>query len=145
MIQFILMLSIGLVFLPMLGLPLLQLGNSYSGVILVAIGCSAAAAGFGVLVGTLAKTPQQGAILGSLSILLLSAIGGIWVPSYIMPEIMRVISQLSPLNWGLDGFYALFLRGEGLSDILPQFIKLFVFFLVCLTLASVINKMKKYG
>lgn len=145
MLQFVLMLTIGLVFLPMLGLPVLQLGNSYTGVLLVAIGCSAAAAGFGVLVGTLAKTPQQGAILGSLSILLLSAIGGIWVPSYIMPEIMRVISQLSPLNWGLDGFYALFLRGEGLLEILPQFIKLFVFFALCLMLAVLVHKMKKRG
>jgi ABC-2 type transport system permease protein len=145
MLQFVLMLSIGLVFLPMLGLPVLQLGNSYMGVLLVAIGCSAAAAGFGVLVGTLAKTPQQGAILGSLSILLLSAIGGIWVPSYIMPEIMRIISRLSPLNWGLDGFYALFLRGEGLLEILPQFIKLFVFFALCLMLAVLVHKMKKRG
>jgi len=145
MLQFILMLSIGLFFLPMLGLPVLQLGNSYAGVILVAIGCSAAAAGYGVLVGTLAKTQQQGAILGSLSILVLSAIGGIWVPSYIMPEIMRMISQLSPLNWGLDGFYALFLRGEGLLDILPQFIKLIGFFTLCLMLAVVAHKIKKRG
>ena len=143
MLQFILMLTIGLIFLPMLGLPVLQLGNSYMGILLVAIGCSAAAAGYGVLVGTLAKTPQQGAILGSLSILLLSAIGGIWVPSYIMPEIMRMISQLSPLNWGLDGFYALFLRGEGLLEIVPHFIKLCVFFAVCLILSVLVHKMKK--
>lgn len=143
MLQFILMLSIGLFFLPMLGLPVLELGNSYTGILLVAFACSAAATGYGVLVAAMARTQQQGAILGSLSILVLSAIGGIWVPSYIMPETMRVISELSPLNWGIDGFYALFLRGEGLLDIIPHVIKLFVFFFVCLVMAAGINKMKK--
>ena len=143
MIQFFLMLSIGLIFLPMLGLPELQLGNSYSGIVLVALGCSIAAAGYGVLIGTLASTQQQGAILGSLSILILSALGGIWVPVYIMPELMRSISEMSPLNWALDGFYALFLRGEGFLDIVPQFVKLVVFFLICIGLTSIVRRFKK--
>ena len=145
MLQFILMLSIGLVFLPMLGLPVLQLGNSYAGIFLVAFGCSIAATGYGVLVGTMASTQQQGAILGSLSILVLSALGGIWVPAYIMPEMMRTISELSPLNWALDGFYALFLRGEGFVDVLPHFAKLVMFFLVCIAIASVIRRVKSRG
>src|SRR5690606_26977439 len=40
MIQFFLMLTIGLVFLPMLGLPVLDLGNSYAGIVLIASGCA---------------------------------------------------------------------------------------------------------
>lgn len=143
MIQFVLMLSIGLVFLPMLGLPELILGNSYSAILLVALGCSFAATGYGVLVGTLASTQQQGSILGSLSILVLSAIGGIWVPAYIMPETMRTISELSPLHWGLDGFYALFLRGEGVVEILPHVGKLLIFFLLCMGLTAWVNRYRK--
>ncbi|MEJ6617217.1 MAG: ABC transporter permease [Crocinitomicaceae bacterium] len=145
LIQFFLMLLIGLVFLPMLGLPVLQLGNSYSGILLMALGCALAASGFGVLVGSLATTQQQGAVLGSLSILIFSAIGGIWVPAYVMPSIMRRISEISPLKWAMDGFYGLFLRGEGCVDILPHFFKLAVFFAFCLAIAIRIQSKKRIG
>jgi len=142
-IQFFLMLSIGLVFLPMLGLPVLDLGNSYAGIVLIATGCAFAASGFGVLVGTLASTQQQGAILGSLSILLFSAIGGIWVPAYVMPSIMRTISEVSPLKWAMDGFYGLFMRGEGFIDVLPHFLKLFAFFVLCLAITMLVQRYKR--
>ena len=145
LIQFFLMLLISLVFLPMLGLPVLQLGNSYSGILVMALGCSLAAAGFGVLVGSLATTQQQGAVLGSLSILIFSAIGGIWVPAYVMPSIMRTISEISPLKWAMDGFYGLFLRGEGFVDIIPHFFKLAVFFAVCLLIAIRVQSRKRIG
>ena len=62
------------------------------------------------MVGTLAKTEHQAAIMGALSIILLSALGGIWVPSYVMPEVMREISAFSPLNWSLNGFINYFKR-----------------------------------
>ncbi len=145
LIQFFLMLLIGLVFLPMLGLPVLQLGNSYAGILIMALGCALAAAGFGVLVGSLASTQQQGAVLGSLSILIFSAIGGIWVPAYVMPSIMRTISEISPLKWAMDGFYGLFLRGEGFVDIIPHFFKLAVFFAVCLLIAIRVQSRKRIG
>jgi ABC-2 type transport system permease protein len=145
LIQFVLMLIIGLVFLPMLGLPVLQLGNSYAGIFLMALGCALAATGFGVLVGSIAATQQQGAVLGSLSILILSAIGGIWVPAYVMPSIMRTISEISPLKWAMDGFYGLFLRGEGFTDVLTHFIKLALFFTICLLIAIRVQSKKRIG
>lgn len=140
MVQFVLMLSIGLFFLPMLGLPVLDLGNSITGILIVALATSFAASGYGVLVGTLAGTQQQGAILGSLSILILSALGGIWVPAYIMPDTLRTISEFSPLNWALNGFYSLFLRGEGLAGVWPHVVKLLTFFIVCVGLTTWINQ-----
>lgn len=143
LIQFFLMLMIGLFFLPMLGLPVLDLGNSYAGIGLIALGCGFAATGFGVVVGTLAGTQQQGAILGSLSILIFSAIGGIWVPAYVMPSIMRTISEISPLKWAMDGFYGLFMRGEGFMDVVPHFLKLFVFFILCLGITMFVNRYKR--
>jgi ABC-2 type transport system permease protein len=141
-LQFALMLSIGLYILPLLGMPTLWLGNSYFGILVVVLGCSFAATGYGVLIGTLSNTSQQGITLGSLSILVLSALGGIWVPPYVMPEMMRSISEISPLHWALDGFYALFLRGEGLMEILPHFAKLMVFFFFCIGLTALYNRFK---
>jgi ABC-2 type transport system permease protein len=142
-IQFLLMLSVGLVFLPMLGLPALVLGHSYIGIFVLTMATAFAATGYGVMVGTLAETEHQGAIVGALSILLLSALGGIWVPSYVMPEVMRNISAYSPLNWSLTGYYKLFLRGAGVGDIMIDAIKLFIFFLAMMAIASIVNRIKR--
>ncbi len=142
-LQFILMLSVGLFILPLFGLPMLQLGNSILGIFIVGLATSLAATGYGVMVGTIAASEQQGAILGSLSILLLSALGGIWVPTYIMPEIMRNISTLSPLNWALEGFYKLFFRGSDAIGVLIDSSKLFLFFIGTMAIASIINRVKR--
>jgi len=143
LIQFLLMLSVGQLFLPMLGLPALVLGNSIAGIFILTLATAFAATGYGVMVGTLATTEHQAAIMGSLSILLLSALGGIWVPSYVMPEVMRNISAWSPLNWSLEGFYKLFLRGGHVTDILSESLKLVIFFLATMTVASIANRKKR--
>ena len=143
LIQFLLMLSVGLVFLPMLGLPKLVLGSSFAGIFILTIATSFAATGYGVMVGTLASTEHQAAIMGSLSILLLSALGGIWVPSYVMPEVMRNISTWSPLNWSLSGFYKLFLRGAGMADVLVDALKLIAFFIATMAIAYFANRKKR--
>ena len=127
----------------MLGLPVLALGNSFTGIFILTLATAFAATGYGVLVGTLASTEQQGAIMGSLSILLLSALGGVWVPTYIMPEVMRNISAFSPLNWSLEGFYKLFLRGAEAGAILINASKLMVFGIAALYIASVANRIKR--
>lgn len=143
LIQFLLMLSVGQVFLPMLGLPALVLGNSITGIFILTLATAFAATGYGVMVGTLSGTEHQAAIMGSLSILLLSALGGIWVPSYVMPEVMRNISTWSPLNWSLEGFYKLFLRGAGVADILGEALKLILFFLATMIVSWVANRNKR--
>jgi len=142
-IQFYLMMLVGLIFLPMLGLPRLDMGSHYFTTFLLVLATSFAATGYGVLVGTLARTEHQGAIMGSLSIILLSALGGIWVPSYVMPGVMRTISSYSPLNWSLTGFYELFLRGRGLEKVWPEILKLMLFFLGTMSVTSIINRKRR--
>lgn len=143
MIQFLLMICVGLFILPLLGLPILQLGSSHLGVITIALSTAIAASGFGVMIGTFATTDHQSAISGSLSIVLLSAIGGIWVPPYVMSGVMRQISEISPLNWGLNAFYELFLRGAGLAEVWPQALKLIIFFILTIFVAQLYNNIKK--
>jgi ABC-2 type transport system permease protein len=140
-IQFLLMLAVGIFILPFLGLPPLDLGSSVFAVLFLALCTAFAATGFGVLIGTLASSEHQGAITGSLSILLLSAIGGILVPTYVMPEMMRHVSVISPLNWSLEGFYSLYLRNGGFFDILQNAIQLIMFFVVMMGISSVANRM----
>lgn len=143
LIQFLLMLAVGKYLLPTMGLPALVLGNSMTGIFVLTLATSFAATGFGVTVGTLATTDHQAAIMGSLSILLLSALGGIWVPSYVMPEVMRNISSFSPLNWSLEGFYTLFLRGGGVADIITDALKLMGFFFLTMGISYLANRKKR--
>jgi ABC-2 type transport system permease protein len=56
---------------------------------------------------------------------------------------MRNISVVSPLNWSLNGFYELFLRGGGIADVLTASLKLFVFFLLTMTVSMMVNKIKR--
>jgi ABC-2 type transport system permease protein len=143
LIQFLLMLGVGKFLLPQLGLPALVLGNSIMGIFILTLATAFAATGFGVTVGTLATTDHQAAIMGSLSILLLSALGGIWVPSYVMPEVMRNISAWSPLNWSLEGFYKLFLRGGGVASIWAETLKLMAFFFATMAVSYIANLKKR--
>jgi ABC-2 type transport system permease protein len=140
MIQFLLMLAVGLYLLPMLGLPILQLGSSPISIFVITLCSALAAIGFGVMVGTIATTHQQASISGSVSVLILAAIGGIWVPVALMPDVMKNISMVSPLNWGLNAFHEIFLRNGHLGSILNDAIRLLVFFLLTMCVAYFVDK-----
>lgn len=128
LIQFALMLCVGVFILPMLGLPQLNIGNSLPVLFIVAFAAGLAATGFGLLVGTVSSSHDQSSLFGAVFVIILAAIGGIWVPTFVMPQIMKQISVLSPLNWGLEAFYGIFIRNFGLKEIFPHILKLFLFF-----------------
>ena len=142
-IQFLLMLSVGLYLLPMLGLPVLQMGSSPISIAIITLCSALAAIGFGVMVGTIATTHQQASISGSVSVLILAAIGGIWVPVALMPKVMKTLSLVSPLNWGLDGFHEIFLRNGHLASIMNDSIRLLVFFALTMWIAYLVDKHRK--
>lgn len=132
MLQFLLMLLVGLYLFPHLGLPNLIINGSYFLLFIVALFSGLAAIGVGVLLGTMANTPEQSAPLGATLAVILAAIGGVWVPVYIMPQFMQIIAKLSPMNWGLNAFFDVILRNGNFADILPE-ITLLGFFFVLLT------------
>lgn len=128
LIQFALMLCVGVFILPLLGLPELNIGNNLPVLFLVAFAAGLAATGFGLLVGTIATSHDQASLFGAVFVIILAAIGGIWVPTFVMPEVMKKIAVISPLNWGLEAFYGIFLRNFGFKEIFPEVAKLLVFF-----------------
>jgi ABC-2 type transport system permease protein len=128
LIQFALMLCVGVFILPLLGLPELNIGNNLPMLFLVAFSSGLAATGFGLLVGTIATSHDQASLFGAVFVIILAAIGGIWVPTFVMPEVMKKIAVISPLNWGLEAFYGIFLRNFGFKEIFPEVAKLLLFF-----------------
>jgi ABC-2 type transport system permease protein len=142
-IQFILMLMVGIFILPLFGLPLLELGNHILSLLVMIIATGLAATGYGLALGSIFNTVDQAAAFGSVSVIILAALGGIWVPVFVMPPLMQWVSQISPLNWGLEGFYSIFLRGGGILDILPWVSLLIAFSLVMMAIAYYFFSLKK--
>jgi ABC-2 type transport system permease protein len=140
MIQFVLMIAVGIFIMPLLGLNQLVLGNNVFGVLLTACSVAMAATGYGLLIAVYFKTPQQALSFGSISVVILSALGGVWVPIYVMPEVLQTISKFSPLQWGLESFTDLFLRNANTLAILPNTLKLITFSFVTLIASFLVHK-----
>lgn len=132
MIQFTLMLLVGLYLFPLLGLPKLDVSGKLPTLYVVAFFAGLAAIGLGLLLGTIAKTQEQSAPLGSILVVILAAIGGVWVPVFVMPGFMQILSKISPMNWGLEAFYDVFLRNVDFVNVLPEISLLLLFFLITL-------------
>ncbi len=134
-VQFVLFFLIGIFILPLFGLPTLNLGPDITGLILLTFATILAATSYGVLIGTVSSSHDQAAIFGSVSVMILAAIGGIWVPVFMMPEIMQEFSIVSPLNWSLKGYQDMLIRGYGLSEILKNIFLLLGFSIVTMGIA----------
>ncbi|NUY81382.1 ABC transporter permease [Flavobacterium sp. MAH-1] len=143
MIQFYMMIAVGIWIFPLLGLPALNVDANLFMLTVVALFSGLAATGYGILVGTIAKTQEQSAPFGATSVIILAAIGGVWVPVFAMPKFMQYVAMCSPMNWGLDAFYDVFLRNASIMEIYPEIALLFLFFVVTITIALLYDKKKR--
>lgn len=143
MLQFYLMVAVGVYLFPHIGLPALGLNGTFLLMSVVALFSGFAAVGFGILLGTLAKTQEQAAPFGSTSVVILAAMGGVWVPVFAMPKIMQYIAKASPMNWGLEAFYDVLLRNNTLLGIVPQLAALFLFFMAMVAISLIYDEKKR--
>ena len=139
MLQFAIMLIIGVDLLPCFGLESLNLGSSPAALIITTASSAIAAIGFGVAIGNIAKTYQQSSVFGAMSVVIMAAIGGIWVPVFLMSDTMQKISLLSPMRWGISAFYDIFLRNAGVVAILPESAALLLFGTLSFIIAATYN------
>ncbi|MBW1297166.1 ABC transporter permease [Aquimarina litoralis] len=143
LLQFTLILLIGVYVFPKMGLPVLDVGNQLVLLYTVALSAGLAAIGLGILLGTVFSSHEQAAPFGAVLVVLLAAIGGVWVPVFAMPDTMQIIAKISPMNWGLEAFYDCFLRKGSLVDILPEIGLLIVFFISTIVIAILYYEKKK--
>ncbi len=140
--QTVLMILAGVYILPLFNAEALVLGNHIFPLVVMTIISALAALGYGVMVGTVATTHQQAAAFGAVSIIIMAALGGLWVPMYLMAPVMQHVATLSPLNWALNGYYDIFIRGGGISEIMPELLKLACFFLATVVVTGLYMKVK---
>lgn len=143
MIQFYMMVAVAIFVFPHIGLPSLNIEGHLFLMSVVALFSGFAAIGFGILLGTIASTQEQSAPFGATSVIILAAIGGVWVPVFAMPKIMQIIAKSSPMNWGLEAFYDVLLRNVSFLEIIPKISLLFLFFIITISIALFYDKKKR--
>ncbi|PKN67434.1 MAG: hypothetical protein CVU54_16965 [Deltaproteobacteria bacterium HGW-Deltaproteobacteria-12] len=135
-IQFVLMLLIGVYVMPQItGMPL-NLGEHPGNLVPVTLVVAAASTGFGVLIAGLARTPEQSSTLAATGAVLMGVFGGIMVPHVVMPPLMKNLAMISPMYWAHQAYLDVFLREASFSYILPKLVILTVFALICFYIAG---------
>lgn len=135
LIQFLLMVAVGIYLFPYMDLPAFDVSGKMFQLVTVTLFAGLAAIGFGVLLGTIADTQEQSAPFGATSVVVLAAIGGIWVPVFLMPEFMQTVAKFSPMNWGLNAYYDIILRNSGIGGIARELVFLFLFYMATVSVS----------
>ena len=113
------LIQIGLMFAVGVFLFDLQLGN-LPALILVSLALSASANGLGLLVAAIGRTEAQVNGLSVLLAITLSALGGMMVPSFVMPGLMKTLAQFTPHAWALSGYHDVIIRGLAVREVLDE-------------------------
>ncbi len=135
LVQTLLMFLVGIYLLPLVGGQGLTLNENAWLLLPMSFSVSILAISFALFIATLVKTTEQATTIGGLSNIIFAAIGGIMVPTFVMPQIMQSFARLSPMNWGLEGFLDIILREGDFNSIAPYMIKLSVAAIVFFSIA----------
>ncbi len=142
-IQVLIMIAIGKYAVPLLGGTALTLGGSMGGLILIAASVSFSAISLALLIASVARTTEQATTIGGVLNIIFGALGGIMVPTFVMPRFMQELAKLSPMSWGLEGFLDIFLRDGGAADVLPESLALLLFGALMLALTVIILRRQR--
>lgn len=89
---------------------------------------SLAAAGFASFTYGLARNERQGSVVGTMVLLVMSFLGGSYIPLDTLPSGIRALSPFTLNYWGVDGFSKILRDGASLEGIAPHLLVLGVLF-----------------
>jgi ABC-2 type transport system permease protein len=98
---------------------------------------AAAAAAFGLVLATIARTRAQLSGMSTIIILVMSALGGSMFPRFLMSESMQRFGLLTFNAWALDGYLKVFWRNAPIWQLWPQVLVLGALTAAFLALARV--------
>jgi ABC-2 type transport system permease protein len=94
-----------------------SLGSSYAAFLLLSAAVVFVTVAIGLVVAGIAKTREQTQPLSLATVMIFSALGGLWWPKSIEPQWMRDISGIAFTTWSMRGMNDLVLRDRGLEAI----------------------------
>lgn len=72
----------------------------------------------GLLIGVLARSEEQVTMLSIIPALVLSGLGGAWMPLEFTGEAFQAVGHVTPVAWAMDGLENIVVRGLGLQSVL---------------------------
>ena len=94
----------------------LDLG-SVPALLVVSAALALTATGLGIALAGIARSETQGTGLAVIVVLTTSALGGLMVPRFIMPETMQQIGNITPQAWAVQGYQDVLVRGQGVGGV----------------------------
>ena len=92
------------------------INGSTLGFLIMAIATALLSAATGLLIAAVGGTENRARSMAILSILSLSILGGLWLPSFMLPLYVQNFSLLLPTTWMIKGFEGVIWQGMGLID-----------------------------
>ncbi|MDD5306306.1 MAG: ABC transporter permease [Deltaproteobacteria bacterium] len=135
LVQAVLMFGIGVVLLPLFDCPRLEIANPI-GLTALTVAISLVAIGFGLVMASLSTASFLVASVSASVLVVMTAMGGIMVPKFIMPVAMQRASWFVPHGWALEGYLDILVRGKGAIDVLPHVGVLLGFAAACFVFAA---------
>jgi ABC-2 type transport system permease protein len=142
-IQAVVIFLIGIWLLPLMGLPALNLPSDVPALFIVTVITGWCAVSYAICVGVFSETHEQVNGFGAISIVILSAIGGLMVPSFAMQGFFKNAANFSPMHWSLEAYYTLFLENGKLKDVTSNIAPLFIITILLQILTILGLKRKK--
>ena len=121
------------------GLELWTVGHVTGFVVMTAV-ASAAAAGFGMMLGTLCRSEGQLRGISTIVILVMSAVGGSMFPRFLMTDTMQRVGLLTFNAWAIDGYVKVFWREASLFELWPQVLVLVTLSVVFMAVARLLAR-----
>ena len=103
--------------------------NFFNLVIVIIISASAAVS-FGMIITSHATSLSQANGIATLLILVMSAVGGSWFPTFLFPDWLQVVSRFTLTYWSVEAFQQILWRQAELSSITFNLIVLIIISIV---------------
>ncbi|HEX4348262.1 MAG TPA: ABC transporter permease [Vicinamibacterales bacterium] len=113
-----------------------RITGSAIGFLGVAAACSIMASTFGLLVAALGNSPATARGVTTLAVLMMTMLGGAWVPTFVFPAWAQQVTQIIPVRWAVDGLDATTWRGTPFSGVVVPIMALLAFALGFAVLAA---------
>ena len=109
-LQTLVLFSIGFFLFPVLQLPPLIITSGILPLLFATLFCGLCAVSYALCIGVYSDTVEQANGFGAASVVILAAIGGIFVPLFAMPEVFKLIANISPFSWAMKAYYSAILE-----------------------------------
>jgi len=98
----------------------IRIDGSVLGFLVLALGAGALSAVTGLLVAAVGGTEARARSVCILVILSVSMLGGLWLPSFVLPGWARDLALCLPTTWAMRGLDAVTWQGQGLSSVIAN-------------------------